>query len=103
MRVVLLVVKTPLGETQSRGLTLIRPIRKPANLGEAGGTHGEDFSSPVGPVARTGPVGDPWTRQTHLWWEVPLGTGRGLPLSNPSEWVLLEGSAKIGAGRHRKG
>ena len=84
-------------------MTLIRPIRKPANLGEAGGTHGEDFSSPVGPVARTGPVGDPWTRQTHLWWEVPLGTGRGLPLSNPSEWVLLEGSAKIGAGRHRKG
>ena len=34
-------------ETQSRGLTLIKPDRKPANLGEAGGTHGEDFSPPV--------------------------------------------------------
>ena len=104
LRVVLLVVKTPLGETQSRGLTLIRPIRKPANLGEAGGTHGEDFSSPVGPVAEDrssrGPV-DPS--------DAPLvgGTTGNGPRSPPFKpiriRVLLEGSAKIGAGRHRKG
>ena len=45
-------------------MTLIKPDRKPANLGEAGGTHGEDFSPPVGCFGRSTAVGDPWTRQT---------------------------------------
>ena len=44
-------------------MTLIKPDRKPANLGEAGGTHGEDFSPPVWGEG-TPHVGDPWTRQT---------------------------------------
>ena len=38
--------------------------RKPANLGEAGGTHGVDFSPPVGCRSKSTTVGDPWTRQT---------------------------------------
>ena len=54
-------------------MTLIKPDRKPANLGEAGGTHGEDFSPPVWegsePHPRRRPVdpADPSPLQGRFW------------------------------------